>query len=67
MTNFRVEVNRGGEWKEVKIFELKNGELFRMSDPETDEPYMGEEGLTEWTVFGEPYLNEDGIWTVNVC
>ena len=66
MVDMKVEVNKDGDWRSTKMFELKDGELFRMFDPETDEPYIGEEGLTEWVVFGEPYLNEDGIWTVNI-
>ena len=66
MANMKVEVNRSGKWLAVQMFELREGELFRMFDPQTDEPWIGEEGLTEWTVLGEPYLNEDGIWTVNV-
>ena len=67
MVDMKVEVNRNGEWKETKMFELRDGELFRMSDPETDEPFMGEEGATEWMVLGAPYLNEDGVWTVDIC
>ncbi len=49
------------------MWDLKNGEISRMFYPETGEPFIGDDNLTEWKVKGKPYTQDvDGkdVWTV---
>jgi hypothetical protein len=57
------EALRGNEWIDVRMSELKPGERFRMFDPDGS-PVVDNDNRCEWVVKGEPYRNENGIWTV---
>lgn len=61
-----IEVNKDGIWEEAEIQDLEEGDVFRMFDPKTGKQFIGDNDTTEWRVIGEPYLNTDGIWTVDV-
>ena len=53
----------------TNMWNLKNGQRFRMSDPNTGESFVGKDESTEWIVKGEPYVVEIGdkeIWSVNI-
>jgi hypothetical protein len=65
----RIERKREDHWEETNMWDLKKGNRFRMFYPETGEPFIGDDNLTEWIVKGKPYTQEiDGedIWTVNI-
>ena len=63
----KIERKKEDHWEEAHMWDLKNGEIFRMFFPETDEPFIGDDGLVEWKVKGDPYtqsINGEDIWTV---
>ncbi len=68
MTKYmRVEKLNGDAWEEVKMWDLKNKEKFRMFDPDTGEPFVGDDDLTEWVVKGKPHeveIKGEKVWEV---
>ena len=57
----RIERKLEDHWEEVKMWDLKNRDTFRMFYPETGKPFVGDDNLTEWVVTGKPYTqNIDG-------
>ena len=57
---FRKDSRR---WHESKFEDLKDGDIFRIDDG--GERYFNPEtGDNIWIAVGEPYTNDDGIWTV---
>jgi hypothetical protein len=60
----KVEILKSGEWKEVAFPDLKDGDIFRMFEPNGDPVISNVDGTIHWKVAGEPYLNEENIWTV---
>lgn len=59
-----VELKQGGEWKRVKMMDLKIGDLFRMFNPD-GEPVLWD-GCGEFIAGGQPYIDETtaGRWGV---
>lgn len=54
-----------GEWVDRQFKFLKEGDVFQLYEG-TGEPVVGIGGATEFTCCGDAYLNEDGIWTVDI-
>jgi hypothetical protein len=53
-------------WLEWEFKNLKNGDIFRMFDgPNRTKPVIGYDNrTTEFTVRGEPFLNDANVWSV---
>ena len=66
MDDMVIEANRNGMWETIEMKGLKDGDVFQMFDPETGKQFIGDNESIEWKVMGDPYLNEDDIWSVNV-
>ena len=65
----RVERYNGSRWVKEKMWKLKDGDRFRMFNPNTNEQFVGDNGLTEWVVLGDPYKKEiegKNIWAVDI-
>jgi len=54
------------EWKEIQFNELKDGDKFRMLDPDTKDLFIGSNNRTEFIADGSTYMNDDEIHTVNI-
>ncbi len=66
MSEFRtVERLIKGTWLPCMLEDLHIGQVFRMFEP-SGEPVVGKHNSVEWIVTGNPYLNEQNIWTVNI-
>jgi hypothetical protein len=53
-----------GKWEDIDFQHLVNGDIFRIFDG--GERYINkEDGNNIWIATGNPYLNEDKIWTIN--
>ena len=61
-----IEKFESREWKELMFKELKDGDKFRMLDPDTKDLFIGDDNKTEFIAMSDPYENEDGILTVSV-
>lgn len=61
-----IELLEEGNWKEIQFNELKDGDRFRMLDPDTKDLYIGDNNKTEFVTVLEPYYNEDEVLTVRV-
>ena len=54
-----------GDWLEAEMETLREGDIFRMLDPEGN-IYMDDHGDHEFYVMGDPYIHpEYKVWTVN--
>lgn len=61
-----VERRRGHDnWEPVLFMELTSGCTFRMYEQD-GEPVIGHSGRKEWIAAGKPYINKDGIPTIDV-
>lgn len=50
-------------WEEIKFEKLIDGDIFRIFD--NGERYVNKsDGNNVWVAIGEPYLNEDNVWTI---
>jgi hypothetical protein len=59
----RVFLRNSGNWSKCEFEDLKDGDIFKIYDGE--ERYSNPEtGDNVWIAVGEPYRNEDGIWTI---
>ena len=64
-----VEIFDGEKWEEGlgdPFGGVKTGSTFRLRDPNTREFFVGDNGKTEFVATDDPYLNDVGIWTVNI-
>lgn len=61
-----IELLEEANWKEIQFSELKDGDRFRMLDPDTKDLYIGDNNKAEFVVVLEPYYNEDEVLTVQV-
>ena len=53
-----------GNWDYIEFEKLKDGDIFRIFDD--GERYVNKaDGNNVWIAVGEPYLNGDGIWTID--
>jgi len=52
-------------WKDIRLKELKVGNVFRMFEPDGTR-VVGNLGINEWTVLEDAKLGEDGLWSVQV-
>jgi hypothetical protein len=52
-------------WEKINFREIKKGDLFRLFEP-TGEPVISEFGEIEFLAFKNAYINEDGIWKVDI-
>jgi len=53
-----------GSWKKLKFTDIKNGETFRMFEP-NGLPVVGKNEQTEFLAVSEVYQQEKGgVWTV---
>jgi hypothetical protein len=51
------------KWRKTEFALLRNGDIFRIFDGETR--YVNEDtGDNVWVAIGSPYINKDGILTV---
>jgi hypothetical protein len=51
-------------WDYIEFEKLKDGDIFRIFDD--GERYVNkDDGNNVWIAVGEPYLNGDGIWTID--
>lgn len=57
-----VEKREADSWVKVRMQDLLPEDIFRMFEP-TGEA-VGWEKTFEWKAMGNPYLNEDNIWTI---
>lgn len=62
----KVQVKRNGVWEDIKFEELNKGELFRMFEPDNNEPVKDEKGNTEFTATSEPYITKENVWAIDV-
>ena len=61
-----IELFENGNWKEILFKELKDGDRFRMLDPDTKDLFIGDNNKTEFIATSDPYENEDGILTITI-
>lgn len=52
-------------WHDIEFKELKNGDIFRMFES-TGGPVLDKNGNWEFVANCDAYLNEDGIWTIEI-
>jgi hypothetical protein len=64
--NMIVEVSVNGDWKVVLFEEMMIGDTFRMRDPYTHEIYFNENNKSTFIATSNPFLNEDGVWTIEI-
>jgi hypothetical protein len=62
----RVEKLVDGQWVQVRMLELKDGDVFRLFEP-NGEPVVDGKDVSEWQVEGDAYVNDMGIATVKVA
>jgi hypothetical protein len=61
----KTEVYKNDEWVQCEMKDLKIGDKFRMFEfLEFTESIYDNCGKAEFEVVEEPYINENGIWTV---
>jgi len=61
-----VEIFKDEEWVESNFQSLVIGSKFRIRDPHTKEIFVGDNNHTEFIVTSKPYVNKDGIGTVDI-
>ncbi len=61
----RIERKVSTGWQVVRMFELADGDIFRMFEFE-NEQVTDPDGRYEWIVIGAPYETKGGVWTVEV-
>lgn len=63
----KVEIYREDKWVEIIFKDLKVGDTFRMFEPGGARveglDYFA--GTNEWVCTKGPYLNAEGVWTVD--
>jgi hypothetical protein len=52
-------------WEKINFREIKKGDLFRLFEP-TGESVISEFGEIEFLALKDAYVNEDGIWKVDI-
>jgi len=62
----RIERLDNGKWSVVSMLDLKDGDRFRMFEPDDGSPVVAGNGESVFQVQGDAYLNPDGIATVMV-
>lgn len=55
----------GLEWQECEFEQLKEGDMFRLTEP-TGEPVVWK-GETIFHAMGDAYQNEDDIWAIETA
>ncbi len=61
-----IELFEDEEWEEIQFKELKDGDRFRMLDPDTKDLFIGDNNKTEFVAVLEPYYNENEVLTVRI-
>lgn len=55
--------NKSNTWDCIKFKDLKNDDIFRIFD--NGERYVNKaDGNNVWIAVGNPYINNDGIWSI---
>lgn len=68
--NLKVDEERftqrkvNGLWEDIKFRELKDGDIFRLFEP--DGTPVVDKDIAVFTTTCDAFLNEDNIWTVNI-
>lgn len=54
-----------GEWYDVTMSSVLEGDTFRMFEPDGSQ-VKDEDGKTEWVALHDSYLSPSDIWTVDI-
>jgi hypothetical protein len=60
-----IEILFEEDWVDFKFKSLVKGDVFRIFD--NGELFVNSQGESEFIVAGDPYLNDDGIWQVDIA
>ena len=65
----KVEVFREEKWVEVRLKDVKKGELFRMFELPEMLPVLLDSGESEMVALSDPYIgpngpNKEDVWTI---
>lgn len=57
-------IKNSHSFESIEFKELKEGDLFRLFDDFN--PVIDSNGFTIWKALSDAYLNDEGIWQVNI-
>jgi len=57
-------VLRNKEWKEIPLKKLKDKDMFQVF--EKDGTQVSSDGIIEFQAMGNPYINNEGLWTIKL-
>ena len=60
-----VRIMRNGKWEADEFINLVVGDKFQIINPDGTYHY-DQDNKTDWVTTSEIYLNDDGIWQVDV-
>ncbi|HLO11191.1 MAG TPA: hypothetical protein VK190_02920 [Pseudoneobacillus sp.] len=63
MENRTTKIFYNGEWTVIPFDHLKKGDTFKLIEA-NGEVVMDSNEKTEFIATSEPYINDDGVWTV---
>ena len=61
-----VHIKINNKWISSHISEIKQGDIFRMFEPDNGDKVVDAKGRSEFVAFSDARINEDGEWTVDV-
>lgn len=66
MNNERIVLKKNNfTWQDINFSDLKDGDIFSLFEP-SGEQVVGNNGEKEFIATSDAFLNDDGIWSVNI-
>lgn len=62
----KVQIYKNNKWRDIDFMQLKQGDKFRMFEPDGEPVISPQSGTSEWITTTDIYLNDEGNLTINI-